>query len=125
MLALINLFGSGPPTIEGVAEGVDYEVEKIEVDTGGAFTRFMSPNLKGQRMETREEPRLSFRVKQFDEEGNPSDYTMVLASASSKDELPKSFIVEGDEVRVSGAIDSGLMHADELTNLRTSMTVNL
>jgi hypothetical protein len=85
----------------------------------------MSPNLKEQRMVTHKEPRLSFRVKQFDEEGNPSGYTMVLASASSKKELPKSFIVEGDEVRVSGPIDSGLMQADELRNLRTGMTVNL
>lgn len=125
MLALINLFGSGPPTIEGVAEEVEYEIEEVEVDTGGPFTRFMSPNLKGLRMETHEEPRLSFRVKQFDEEGNPSDYTAVRASASSKNELPKSFIVDGDEVRVSGAIDNELMHADELTNLRTGMTVNL
>lgn len=125
MVAIINLFGSGRTTIEGVAEAVEYRIEEKEVDTGSRFVRFMAPNLKNMRTEIRKEPLLTFRVKQFDESGTPSGYTPVMASASSRKELHDSFIAEGDEVRVSGTIDDGLMEADELTNLRTGMTVNV
>lgn len=125
MLAIINILGGGRTTIKGVAEAVKYEIEQIEYDPRGWFMRVMAPNLRQNAIEIKEEPRLTFRVKQFDDDGNPSGYTTVVSSASSRNELPESFIVEGDEVQVSGTVDDGLMEGNELTNLRTGMTVKL
>jgi hypothetical protein len=123
MLAIINLFGSSRTTVEGVAEAVRYEIEEIEIDPRSAFMKFMAPNLP--TTEIREVPHLTFRVKQFDDEGNPAGYTTVVSSASSRSVLPESFIVDGDEVQVSGTVDDGLLQANELTNLRTETTVTL
>lgn len=125
MLAITKLFGSGRTTIKGVAEAVSYKIEEKEYDPRNLFLRLMAPNLRQAALEIKEEPRLMFRVKQFDDDGNPSGYTTVVAAASSRKELPESFIVDGDEVKVSGTIDDGLIEADKLTNLRTGMVVEL